>query len=113
MSSVTKPEMYSVIGKKIREYRVKNNLTQEELAEKLNISVKYISRIENGSGGVKLETLINAMNLLGIAPNDAFGDLIKNDDIKLQLFLSSKISELSKEKIEFLLSLIESLKKLN
>lgn len=113
MSSITKPEIYSAIGKKIKEYRLKNHLTQEELAEKLDISVKYISRIENGSGGVKLETLINAMNLLGIVPNIAFSDLIKNDDIKLQLFLSSKISELSNDKIDFLLSLIDSLKKLN
>ncbi len=113
MSSITKPEIYSAIGKKIKEYRLKNHLTQEELAEELDISVKYISRIENGSGGVKLETLINAMNLLGIVPNVAFYDLIKNDDIKLQLFLSSKISELSKDKIDFLLSLIDSLKKLN
>ena len=113
MSSITKPEIYSAIGKKIKEYRLKNHLTQEELAEKLDISVKYISRIENGSGGVKLETLINAMNLLGIVPNVAFSDLIKNDDIKLRLFLSSKISELSNDKIDFLLSLIDSLKKLN
>ena len=113
MSSITKPEIYSAIGKKIKEYRLKNHLTQEELDEELDISVKYISRIENGSGGVKLETLINAMNLLGIVPNVAFYDLIKNDDIKLQLFLSSKISELSKDKIDFLLSLIDSLKKLN
>ena len=113
MSSITKPEIYSAIGKKIKEYRLKNHLTQEELAEELDISVKYISRIENGSGGVKLETLINAMNLLGIVPNVAFYDLIKNDDIKLQVFLSSKISELSKDKIDFLLSLIDSLKKLN
>ena len=113
MSSITKLEIYSAIGSKIKEYRVKNNMTQEELAEKLNISVKYVSRIENGNGGVKLETLINAMNLLGLVPNIAFFDLIKNDELKLQLFLSSKVSELSNDKIEFLLSLIDSLKKLD
>ena len=113
MSSITKLEIYSAIGKKIKEYRVKNHLTQEELAEKLNISVKFVSRIENGNGGVKLETLINAMNLLSITPNIAFYDLIKNDDLELQLLLSSKISELSKDKIEFLISFIDLFKKLD
>ena len=113
MSSITKLEIYSAIGKKIKEYRVKNHLTQEELAEKLNISVKYVSRIENGNGGVKLETLINAMNFLSITPNIAFYDLIKNDDLELQLLLSSKISELSKDKIEFLISFIDLFKKLD
>ena len=29
MSSITKPEIYDSIGKKIKEYRVKNHLTQE------------------------------------------------------------------------------------
>ena len=54
MSSITRPEVYIAIGKKIKEYRLKNNLTQEQLAEELNLSVKYVSRIENGIGGVKL-----------------------------------------------------------
>ncbi len=112
MSSIDKSEIYYSIGKKIREFRIKNNLTQEQLAEGLGISVKYVSRIENGYGGVKLETLINAMNLLGLMPNVAFSELISNDNLKLQLFLSTKISELSPDKIQFLLSLIDSLKKL-
>ena len=112
MSSITKSEIYFAIGKRIKEFRIKNNITQEKLAEELGISVKYISRIENGYGGVKLETLINAMNFLGLMPNVAFSDLISNDNLKLQLFLSTKISELSPEKIQFLLSLIDSLKKL-
>ena len=110
MSSITRPEVYIAIGKKIKEYRLKNNLTKEQLAEELNLSVKYVSRIENGIGGVKLETLTKAMNLLGMAPNDAFSDLIDNEDLKLKLLLFSKISELSKDRIDFLLSIIDSFK---
>ena len=50
------------------------------------------------------------MNLLGMAPNDAFSDLIDNEDLKLKLLLFSKISELSKDRIDFLLSIIDSFK---
>ena len=66
MKSVKKIDIDKVLGEIFKEYRVKNKLTQEKIAEKLGISVKYISRIENGTGGVKVETLVNYMNILGI-----------------------------------------------
>ena len=37
---------YTVIGRRIREARVEQNLRQEELADKMNISVAYMSRVE-------------------------------------------------------------------
>ncbi len=110
MSSKTRPEIYIEIGEKIREYRLKNNLTQKELAEELDLTEKYVSRIENGKGGVKIETLTKAMNLLGMSPDIVFSELIENEDIKQKLLLFSKISELSQDRIDFLLSIIDSLK---
>ena len=70
------------------------------IAEKLGISVKYISRIENGTGGVKVETLVNYMNILGITPNVIFEKLIVNKQLESQLQLSKKASKLSEEKIK-------------
>ena len=85
-------------------------LTQEKIAEKLGISVKYISRIENGTGGVKVETLVNYMNILGISPNVIFEKLIVNESLKSQIELSKKASELSNEKIDFIVSVMDLLK---
>ncbi|MCI8637213.1 MAG: helix-turn-helix transcriptional regulator [Clostridia bacterium] len=53
MSSISKSDIDKNIGKILRDFRIKNNLTQEQLSEKLGISLKYISRIENGNNGVK------------------------------------------------------------
>ncbi|WP_434512851.1 helix-turn-helix domain-containing protein [Desulfitobacterium sp. AusDCA] len=36
------------MGKKIAEFRQVNNLTQKELAEKAEISVSYLKKIEGG-----------------------------------------------------------------
>ena len=69
MSSVQKTNIDKVFGRVLREFRKKHKLTQEELSEKLGISLKYISRIENGNNGVKTETLVRYMNILGIPPN--------------------------------------------
>ena len=39
---------YADIGKRIQTYRIKNHLTQEYVAEKVGISQKHLSRIEQG-----------------------------------------------------------------
>lgn len=77
---VKRKELYKIdykqIGKNIREARHAKNYTQEVLAEKLEISVKYISRIESGMSGVKLQTMAEICNILGITM-DA---LLKNNE---------------------------------
>lgn len=113
MKSEKKVDIDKVLGEIFKEYRVKNKLTQEKIAEKLGISVKYISRIENGTGGVKVETLVNYMNILGISPNVIFENLIVNDNLKPQMLLSKKVSELPDDKINFVISVIDLLEKMN
>lgn len=39
-------EIYNQIGQKIKEFRKEEKLTQIELAEKLDISLSYLSKIE-------------------------------------------------------------------
>lgn len=112
MKSEKKIDIDKVLGDIFKEYRLKNNLTQEKIAEKLGISVKYISRIENGTGGVKVETLVNYMNILGISPNVIFEKLIVNDDLKPQMQLSKKASRLPDDKINFVISVIDLLENL-
>ena len=113
MKSEKKIDIDKILGEIFKEYRVKNKLTQEKIAEKLGISVKYISRIENGTGGVKVETLVNYMNILGISPNVIFERLIDNEDLKSQMQLSKKASELPDDKINFVISVIDLLKDLD
>ena len=109
MKSLKKIDIDKVLGEVFKEYRVKNKLTQEKIAEKLGISVKYISRIENGTGGVKVETLVNSMNILGISPNVIFEKLIVNKDLETQMKLSKKASKLPNDKLEFVVSVIDLL----
>lgn len=66
MDNISKSDVDKIFGKILRDYRVKAGFTQEELAEKIGISLKYISRIENGNNGVKTQTLIKYMNVLGL-----------------------------------------------
>ncbi len=109
MADNKKSNIDSSIGKIFKSYRKMQHLTQEKMAEKLDISEKYISRFENGNSGVKLETLVNYMNILGIAPNVVFKELMTNPTVKAQVDLSDKISELSEEKLKFLNTFLDEL----
>ncbi|SFT72931.1 Helix-turn-helix [Algoriphagus locisalis] len=46
------------IGVLIQEARKKQNLTQEQLAEKVGTTKNYISRIENNASDIRLSTLM-------------------------------------------------------
>ena len=45
MKSEKKFDIDKVLGETFKEYRVKNKLTQEKIAEKLGISVKYFNKL--------------------------------------------------------------------
>lgn len=81
MSSDLKSNIDKSFGKTLKQYRTKSHHTQEYLSENLGISLKYISRIENGNNGVKVETLIKYMNLLGITPNTIFGPFMTHPEV--------------------------------
>lgn len=53
----------------IREYRLKKNLTQEQLAEKLDISSRHLQRLEYEEDRTTVKTLKKIINVLDI-PND-------------------------------------------
>ena len=55
---------YSVIGKRIKEARNNQNLTQEELADELNISVAFLSRVETGKSHINLKRLTQIAEFL-------------------------------------------------
>ena len=58
------------IGKKIKEYRVKNRLTQAELAEKIDIGTKQISRLEVGDFYPSLSTFLKIVQILNVDIKD-------------------------------------------
>ena len=65
------------IGKFIAESRKKNNLTQMQLAEKLNITDRAISKWENGKGMPDSSLMLDLCNELKISVNELLsGEMI-------------------------------------
>lgn len=57
-----------LFGENLKYYRIKNNLTQEELSEKCDLSTRYISKIENNNSNVTLSVLELFATILGVEP---------------------------------------------
>jgi len=64
------------IGKKIKIERTKTNYTQEQLAEKAELSTRYISQLERGISFGSASTIVNLCKALNISPDFLFNDLI-------------------------------------
>ena len=69
------------IGKFIAECRKKNNLTQMQLAEKLNITDRAISKWENGKGMPDSSIMLDLCSELKISVNDLLcGEMISMEN---------------------------------
>ena len=92
------------IGKRIARQRKIKGYTQEELAEKTDLSVGYISGIESGNKVASLKNMLNIANVLELSLDlmllsDISVDKIKRDSYIMEF--QSMIDELEeKEKIE-------------
>lgn len=65
---------YFSLGARIRYYRTQKDISQDELAEKAQISRSHISYIENGEKAPSLETLVSIANALEIPSDELLVD---------------------------------------
>lgn len=66
------------VGQKIRALRLGNNLTQEELASRLELTKGYISQLENNKTSPSMATLFNILEVLGTDVHQFFS---KENDV--------------------------------
>ena len=62
------------LGGKIRDLRQQYNLTQEELADRCELTKGYISQLENDLPSPSIATLVDILNALGTTLADFFRD---------------------------------------
>jgi transcriptional regulator with XRE-family HTH domain len=71
------------IGKRIREFRLKKNLTLQELADKTGYSKGYLSKVEKSEKAPPVATLSVIARELGVSVSVILGEETKNDSICL------------------------------
>lgn len=78
------------IGRKIKLARTNANFTQEQLAEKISLSTRYISQLERGIAFGSATTITNICKTLNINPNFLFEDSINENSCEINDLIDAK-----------------------
>ncbi len=95
------------IGENLQQIRKSHGYTQEKLAEKIEVSARYISDIEQDKAKPSYDVLISICNLFKITLDQIFSEYLDIEENKtLQYSLSGyeKLSEENQKTIQYLIS---------
>ena len=92
----------------VREYRLSKELTQQELAEKSDLSLPFINLIENNRRNLSVDTLLKILSAMDIDPSDFFRPLSETSDDDLQLLIEKiQLNKNRTEIIELFLNILK------
>ncbi|MBE7042086.1 MAG: helix-turn-helix transcriptional regulator [Ruminococcaceae bacterium] len=101
-----------IIGKNVKNLRLKKGLTQAQLAEMAEISTVHMSHIETGAVAMSLDCLINISSSLETTPNNILlGEIQLSSDGALEI-LKQSVSNLSSDESGLLIKIAELLEEL-
>ena len=83
---------YSVIGSRIKQARLGKNMTQEDLADQMDISVAFLSRVERGNSHINLKRLNQLCGLLDVSE----GYLLNGASSSSENYLDKEFTDLIK-----------------
>lgn len=105
---------YNKVGVKIAEARIKYNLTQEELGEKIGKTSQFISNIETGKRKPSLPTLLNISKILNLSLDYLVYDDDIDKEIKENIYMKQiykQLESLNDEKKNKLLDIVDYISK--
>ena len=96
---------YKIIGNRIKRYRKKAGLTQENLAEKLDISISFQSRLERGAAKISLEKLVQTAEYVNVSVSQLITGTKENSDDYLNSDILRVTQDFNAEKMKLLLEI--------
>lgn len=83
---------FKMIGLRIKELRIQNQMTQADLAERIEVSESYMSRIETAKKQASLESLLRISNALGVTMDCLLSGNQKHDPVEYKSDLTLLIN---------------------
>ncbi len=90
---------------------MKNHLTQEALAEKIDTATSSVSHLENGTHQPSLKTLINLCSALNIGVDDLLADSLPAQSVHLDQDIAELLSDCTPSEKRILKDIIITTKK--
>lgn len=101
---------YADIGSRIRTVRLERKMTQEQLANAVNLGVTHISHIETGSSVPSLQSFIAILNALNCSADELLcRELVTTAGIKNN-WLAELVSDCSIEEVKVISDTLKAMK---
>lgn len=98
---------YKLIGERIKKIRKTREMTQEILAEKLNVSIGYVSQVERGITKISLNLLGAISSVLNYDIAGFITESATNSNEYIETELLYEIRKLDRNKKKFILEIIK------
>ncbi|MBR6358287.1 MAG: helix-turn-helix transcriptional regulator [Lachnospiraceae bacterium] len=111
-----KKSEFKQIAKNIKLYRNLRNLTQEQVAAKLDIDTNYYSQLEQGRRRFTLEKVVGICRILNVNPDKIIpsdSTIVMEDSAERKKTIedvNSLVSEMSTNQLVFIKHVIEEMK---
>ena len=102
---------YKSIGRRIKAARISLDMTQERLAEKVNLSPSHLSNIETGTTKVSLPTLVKLANALDVSVDGLLADSVVQSKAVFEQDIQSILSDCDNYEIRVIADIAAATKK--
>ena len=101
---------YKSLGKRVKIARIRAELTQEKLAEAVELSPTHLSNIETGTTRVSLQTMVHLANALGVTADDLLCDSVTHTRLPLENDIAELLGDCDDREIRILRDLLAAAK---
>jgi transcriptional regulator with XRE-family HTH domain len=98
---------YVALGKRIKDKRIENKLTQEQLGEKCDLSAAHIGHIERGTRILSVDVLFKISQVLKVSVDYLLFDSVDNNQILNSI--GSMLKNTDKDKVNSFLNTVRLL----
>lgn len=89
---------YNIIGERLKKARIDKNMTQEKLAEQIDVSVAFLSIVERGTSHINLKRLTQICEILGVSEGSILNGVSSNSDNYLASEFNNILNSVSSDK---------------
>lgn len=91
------------IGKRIQMRRKQQGMTQEQLADKMDVSIQMVSNLERGNKAIRIENLIKLSQILNISTDYILTGKETTDDMQTLTEQMANLSQRDRKMMELLM----------
>ena len=96
------------MGDRIKEIRKKRHLTQEQLAEQVDVTVEYISQLERGLSTPSMQVFVKILEVLDASADYLLRDMVSTGNLYGDNQIATKLERLAPNQRRTLMAIIDA-----